>query len=242
MQSGSILGHVSWRVEKEHRLRQWRNPLPKRDSWRPSETRSGGLMVFDHKGRLVMADASAELIMAALGVQLSREPRLRIDALDTCDAKPPRDSELPDWLDPEWIEPIIEGNERLATVVQIPGLAWRSAPPTQGGLPAYKLRQAVEFIEAHIDQSINLERLAAGAYLSPFHFHRAFKQSTGLTPAKYIFQVRIERAKILLSESDLPLVQVAVHVGFADQSHFATAFRRATSMTPRTYRNATATA
>jgi AraC family transcriptional regulator len=63
-----------------------------------------------------------------------------------------------------------------------------------------------------------------------------------LTPSKYIRRVRIERAKALLSDSGLPIVDVAVQVGFADQSHFTAAFREATSMTPRTYRNATATA
>lgn len=239
MQDGSTLVHASRRVE----LRHSPNPLAKDDSWFPFETPSGGLMVFDHKGRLVKADASAELTMAALGVELSRERRLRIDALDTTDAKHPRHSQLPDWLDPEWIEPVLEGNERLGTVVQIPKRARSNASTrAQNGLPAYKLRQAIEFVKAHIDEPINLERLAAVVHLSPFHFHRQFKQSTGLTPGKYIFQVRIERAKTLLSDSDLPLVEVAAQAGFADQSHFTAAFRQATSMTPRMYRNATATA
>jgi AraC-like DNA-binding protein len=200
-------------------------------------------MVFDYKGRLVKADTCAELIMAALGVELSRTPRLRIEALDISDAQPLDRTQLPEWLDPAWIEAVIEGNERLGTVVQIPKRARSGAlRRAQSGLPAYKLRRAVEFVEAHIDEPINLERLAAVVRLSPFHFHRQFKRSTGLTPSKYVLRARIERAKDLLSDSELPIVEVAAQVGFADQSHFSAVFREATSMTPKTYRNATARA
>jgi AraC-like DNA-binding protein len=193
-------------------------------------------MVFDHKGRLIKADTSAERILAAVGVEFSRVPRLRVDALDTSSATPPDNSDLPVWLDPEWIEPVIEGNERLGTVVKIQNQARRSA---QGGLPAFKRRRVVEFIEAHLDRPINLARLAAVVHLSPFHFHRQFKRATGSTPHQYIVQKRIERAKALLSDSQLPLVEVAAQAGFANQSHFGSTFRKVTSMTPRRFRNAT---
>ena len=243
MQHEFSIGHISRRAEDEHELRRRCFALPQQDSWRPPQTRSAGLMVFDYKGRLVKADSHAQVIMAALGIELSCTPRLRIDALDASDAQPLRHAQLPRWLDPAWIEPIIDGDERLGTVVQIPKRVRSSAPRSaQNGLPAYKLRQAVEFVEAHLDEPINLERLAAAVRISPFHFHRQFKQSTGLTPSKYIRHVRIERAKALLSDSGLPIVAVAAQVGFADQSHFTAAFRQATSMTPKTYRNATATA
>jgi AraC-like DNA-binding protein len=116
-----------------------------------------------------------------------------------------------------------------------------NAPPAQGGLHPYKLRQALELIKAHIDRPIHLAQLAAAVALSPFHFHRAFKRSMGMTPHQYIVQTRIERAKSLLAESDLPLAVVAAQLGFADQSHFTSAFRKTTSMTPRNYRNVTAT-
>jgi len=240
MQRVPFLTDSNLRIEQPHRLPMSQDWLEKRDSWHLPEPSVGGLMVFDHKGRLVAADASAELIMSALGVESSPACRLRIDALDTSDAKPRGDRKLPGWLHPEWIEPVIEGSERLGTVVQIPG-GERNPPPAQGGLPGYKLRRIVEFIESHIDQSINLQQLAAVASLSPFHFHREFKRSTGMTPAKYIFEARIKGAKTLLRQSDLSLAQVAIQIGFADQSHFTAAFRKATSMTPRSYRNSVAT-
>ena len=90
MQHESMIGDISHCAEDEHELRQPYYSLSQQRSWSPPETRSAGLMVFDHKGRLVKADTCAELIMAALGVELSRAPRLRVDALDASD---PEDSE-----------------------------------------------------------------------------------------------------------------------------------------------------
>jgi AraC family transcriptional regulator len=122
------------------------------------------------------------------------------------------------------------------TLMRRPSPGGAPGATAPAGLPRYKLRQVMEFIEAHLDRSIVLEHLAAAAGVSPFHFHRQFKKSTSLTPRQYILHKRIERAKALLSESPLPLAEVAAQVGFADQSHFTTAFRLATSMTPRSYR------
>jgi len=206
-----------------------------------SRTGSGGVILFDCKGRLIKADARAELTLRAVGVELNRTPRLRIDALDTSDAKHDGRSVLPAWLAREWIEPIVEDGERLGTAVLIPARVEAGAVLPQGGLPGYKLRRVMEFIEAHLDQPMPLEQLAAAAAVSPFHFHRQFKRTTGMTPHQYIVRMRTERAKALLSGSDLPLAEVAAQSGFADQSHFTSTFRRTTSMTPRGYRNATST-
>ena len=241
MRTESLLALRNSRDEQPHRLGLAPDALTRPRSPHTPHTRAAGLMVFDHKGRLVLADARAVLIMAGLGVELNGGGRLRIDALDAGTDKMLGGSALPDWLHPDWIEPVIEGGERLGTVVQIPEAQRRTAS-AKGGLPAYQLRQVVEFIHAHIDEPINLTQLAGLASLSPFHFHRAFKRSTGLTPGKYIFEVRIKRAEALLSESDLPLAQLALQVGFGDQSHFSAAFRRATSMTPGAFRRVTAKA
>jgi AraC-like DNA-binding protein len=208
---------------------------------RVSEPGSGGLILFDRKGRLVKADARAALTLAAIDVDLSLKLRLRIDALDTSGSRDADNAKLPDWLRPEWLESAIEGAERLGTIIILPEQFRRDAVFPQGSLPRYKFRRAVEFIETHIDQVIHLEQLAAAAGVSPFHFHRQFKRSTGLTPRQYIVQRRIECAKTLLSQTQLTLVEVAAQVGFTDQSHFTTIFRRVTSVTPRSYRNATAT-
>jgi len=75
MQHECSISHIGHRAEDDHELRRRYFSLPQQDSWRPPQTRSAGLMVFDHKGRLVKADSDAQLIMAAT---CSRAwPRLR---------------------------------------------------------------------------------------------------------------------------------------------------------------------
>jgi AraC-like DNA-binding protein len=215
-----------------------RERLLKYESRRPLKGSSAGLLYFDRRGILVKADTRAARALATVGVELNLKGRLRIDALDTSNSAHAGGVGLPDWLDSDWIEAVTEGGERLGSVVLLPERLARNRVLAKGGLPAYKLRRATQFIEAHIDQPIRLEAVAAAVDVSPFHFHRQFKRSTGSTPHQYIVQLRMERAKALLCESELPLVEVAARVGFADQSHFSSIFRRMTSMTPRRYRNA----
>jgi AraC family transcriptional regulator len=105
-----------------------------------------------------------------------------------------------------------------------------------GGLNRHQLGRAIDFVQAHFAQDIPLSALAAAAGLSPYHFARLFKQSTGLAPHQYLIQVRVERAKGLLLHSRQSVTSIAVEVGFCDQSHFATHFKRAYGVTPRAFR------
>lgn len=107
-----------------------------------------------------------------------------------------------------------------------------------GGLPAHRLRRVRDFIEANLDRDLELAEIARAAELSPYHFARSFKQSTGLTPIQFLMQCRIERAKQLLADSALPLAEIALSVGFKNQSHFSTLFRKFTEITPKAWRNA----
>lgn len=105
-----------------------------------------------------------------------------------------------------------------------------------GGLPAHKLRRVTEFVEENLHHDLSLAELAQVAELSPFHFARSFKQATGITPIQFLTQRRVEQAKQLLLKADLPIVEVGFRVGFKNQSHFTTLFRRLTAMTPKSYR------
>ena len=101
------------------------------------------------------------------------------------------------------------------------GLLQLAARPPEakatGGLSRSQLARACEFIEAHLQEDITLTRLAASAGLSPTHFSRAFRQSTGMPPFAWLLQRRVERAKTLLDRPDLGLAAIALEVGFAAQ-------------------------
>jgi AraC family transcriptional regulator len=107
-----------------------------------------------------------------------------------------------------------------------------------GGLPAHRLRRVAEFIDENLENDLSLAEIAQAADLSPYHFARSFKQTTGMTPIQFLMQRRIEYAKFMLTESELPIVEVGLSAGFKNQSHFTTLFRKFTTMTPKAYRNA----
>lgn len=106
------------------------------------------------------------------------------------------------------------------------------------GLSRATLRRALEFIDAHLDTDLSLTSLAAAVGMSPYHFARLFKQSTGQSPHQYVIDRRITQAKHLLATTELPIVTIAYQVGFSSQSHLARHFRRRTGGTPKAYRDA----
>jgi AraC family transcriptional regulator len=113
----------------------------------------------------------------------------------------------------------------------------RAARQPIGGLPKSKLRAAIEYIDAHLDAELSLDDLASVTHLSPYHFARMFKASTGLPPHQYVIARRIDRAKRLLRQDDeLTLAQVAARTGFWDQGHFTRHFKRLVGVTPKQFR------
>jgi AraC family transcriptional regulator len=108
----------------------------------------------------------------------------------------------------------------------------------EGVFPRRKLRTVVEYIMENLDGSPRLEQMAAVARLSPSHFARQFKAATGLAPHQYVIARRVERAQHLLKSNDeVGLAEVALRVGFVDQSHFCFHFKRIVGVTPRQFRN-----
>jgi AraC family transcriptional regulator len=105
-----------------------------------------------------------------------------------------------------------------------------------GGLTGLRLRRAIEFIRENLARDVSLIEIAENAEMSPYHFARAFKKSTGLAPHQYLTKRRIELAKELLAGTAMPIVDVSSAVGFQSQSHFTTLFRRLTGATPRVFR------
>jgi AraC family transcriptional regulator len=106
----------------------------------------------------------------------------------------------------------------------------------RSALSSGKLRRVLEYVEAHLDQDITLHALAHESGTSPFHFARIFKRRTGLAPHQFIVRRRMERARTLLSDGDLSILEVSLQCGYSQQSHFAATFRRLVGMSPSAYR------
>jgi AraC family transcriptional regulator len=101
------------------------------------------------------------------------------------------------------------------------------------GSSQLKLQPVIEYVREHLHQNIKLIELAAISQLSPYHFLRLFKQTTNVTPHQYILRCRIEKAKVLLQQGELSLAEIALQVGFCDQSHLTRCFKRLLGVTPK---------
>jgi AraC family transcriptional regulator len=102
------------------------------------------------------------------------------------------------------------------------------------GLPKYKFRQVIDYINAHLDQDLSLTELAALVQMSPHYFSHLFKQSIGMSPHQYVIRCRVESAKNLLVQGNVSIAEVAYKVGFANQSHLNRHFKRLLGVTPKT--------
>jgi AraC family transcriptional regulator len=98
------------------------------------------------------------------------------------------------------------------------------------------LRRVVDFVEERLGDDLSLAAMASAVGLSPYHFARAFRASTGLSPHQYVIRRRVERARLLLTTTDRTLAAIALDVGFASGSHLATHVRRLLGVAPSALR------
>ncbi|MEL6263827.1 MAG: AraC family transcriptional regulator [Cyanobacteria bacterium J06626_6] len=107
----------------------------------------------------------------------------------------------------------------------------------RSALDAFQVQRVKDYIEENLAEDLAIAQLAAIIPMSQYHFARAFKATIGQTPHKYVVQRRIERAKVLLSVTELPILEIAAQTGFSNPSHFTSQFRKHAGATPRQYRN-----
>jgi AraC family transcriptional regulator len=103
-------------------------------------------------------------------------------------------------------------------------------------LQKWRLKRVVEYIDNHLSAKITLSDLAAVAELSRMHFASQFRVATSLRPHEFLRQQRIKRAKALLQSTTMPIVEIALTVGFQTQAHFTTVFKRSVGYTPQRWR------
>jgi transcriptional regulator GlxA family with amidase domain len=121
----------------------------------------------------------------------------------------------------------------------IVGCVFVMAPAPKGPALTFGQVQKVQnFIEAHLGDPIVCQELADCVQLSRFHFARAFRRSTGMSPHCYIIQRRLEYAQHLMLSTNASLLMIALECGFSDHPHLSRAFVKALGATPRSWRQA----
>lgn len=114
--------------------------------------------------------------------------------------------------------------------------AAREKAEVRGGLPIRQLHQVEDYISERLADEISVDSLASLVELSPFHFSRVFKQTTGLSPLQFVTRERITRAQQMMRETDRSLIEIALEVGYTSPSAFAQALRRVVGVTPTQFR------
>ena len=132
--------------------------------------------------------------------------------------------------------------ESLANALSVHLLQYYSTrkfilPEYTDGLPKYKLKQVISYINEYLEHNLSIAELAQLIQMSPHYFGQLFGQSMGITPYQYILQCRIDQSKFLLRERRLTIAEIAQAVGFAHQSHLNYHFKRSVKVTPKQFRD-----
>lgn len=106
-----------------------------------------------------------------------------------------------------------------------------AAKPTRA-LPGWRLRNVLDYIEAHLDADLTLAELATVAGFSLSHFKSLFKETVGLPVHRYVLERRVERARVLLVQGGKSMIEIALETGFTHQSHMARSMRRVLGASP----------
>jgi AraC family transcriptional regulator len=123
-----------------------------------------------------------------------------------------------------------------AHLIQQYGVLQKAARHSKGGLVPWQKRRASELLHENLHGRIRLSEVARECGLSPSHFARSFKTSFGISTHQWLIQHRIEHAKALMSQSTIPLMEIAVQSGFNDQAAFTRTFHQLVGVSPGRWR------
>jgi AraC-like DNA-binding protein len=223
---------------------------------REDETHTSIILAVDRSRTLIGADHAAREFLETTGRRF--EPGLSISEFFGCDFTPGRgrrycdvalrlqssDTSSP-WLalitPPDLGAVLGRGRERLQLHTRprldaIDKGAIAAEQEQHRELPARMLKNIEEYIDLNLQKNLSVEELASHLRMSTSYFARSFRSSVGLTPHAYVMRRRLLHAQELIASTDLPLIDIAVATGFADQSHFSRRFHQMTGVSPRTYR------
>jgi len=113
----------------------------------------------------------------------------------------------------------------------------RMPAPYRGGLPRYRLKRVIDYMDGNLSRDLSLIQLAAVAGMSPHYFAELFRQSTGRAPHQYVLQRRIDFAKRRLRDPRLTVIEAGLDAGFQNPSHFARVFRKWVGISPSDFRS-----
>jgi AraC family transcriptional regulator len=141
---------------------------------------------------------------------------------------------LREFQQPDVVSPL---NLEAQILELIAGLCKSALPAGAQRAPAW-LRRIRELLHDRFAENVSLDQIAAAAGVHPGHAARMFRRFYRTTPGEYVRRLRVERACRELRANDRPIADIAMELGFFDQSHFSGVFRRHTGLTPREYRRA----
>ena len=183
--------------------------------------------------RLLLSVAASQVAIGFEAARLLREQKRKARELDRKLAQQAR--ELQTAHDQR--QRALERLDRLRDTARRGGnLLYEHAALTRGGLAPWQMQRATELMTANLQERVPLSRLAARCGLSMRHFARAFRQSTGVPPHRWLLNHRVEHAKELLRNLTMSLAEIALACGFADQSHFTRTFTAVVGVGPGLWR------
>lgn len=130
----------------------------------------------------------------------------------------------------------IQGAAQSAQFKCVAPRASSSALQDGSGLPSWKMKKVAAYVAQNLSEKISGETLANLCGLSLSHFHRSFHTSFGLSPHRYIVRMRLEAARDMLQDTDLPIKIVALECGMFDQAHLTRVMRSLLATTPAAVR------